>query len=284
MVRIIVFDDVLFYCLGMKIAFNQFPDIHVAGKACNEESVFDLLAQTPVEVVILGVNSPDIAGCIGIAQRLQHNYPAIKIIAVVDEDNAMAIQSLFEMGVDGCIGKREANGHVLASMIRNAATKDEKNQLFNCSIMSMLIKETHKTYGLLLAVALVLCMLSVLQPLNAQQLRNQSNALIGTIESGGVIRDQSNYQIGRIESDGVIRNSSNVQIGKLQSDGVVRDKNNAQIGRIQSDGVVRDKNNVQTGRIESDGTVRNKNNVQIGSAKGVKQEWAAIAFFFFFDL
>jgi len=127
MVQIIVFDDELLYCFGMKIAFKQFPDIHVAGDAYCEEGIFELLARTPADVVVLGVNLPDHTGCVDIALRLRRDYPAIKIIAVVDEDNAGAIQSLLGTGIDGCIGKREANGPLLAAMIRKVVTEDENS-------------------------------------------------------------------------------------------------------------------------------------------------------------
>jgi len=128
MVRIIVFDDVLLYCLGMKIAFKKIRDIHVAGEAYCAEGIFELLPKTPVDVVLLGVNMPDQSGCVDIAKRLRHDYPAIKIIAVTDEDNNGVIQSLWDTGIDACIGKREANSHVLATMIRKVTANGEKTE------------------------------------------------------------------------------------------------------------------------------------------------------------
>ena len=119
----------------------------------------------------------------------------------------------------------------------------------------------------LLSAILLFILFSVYQPVNAQTLRGSTNNYIGSIDTDGVIRNKNNSQVGRICSDGVIRNSNNSQIGKIESDGVVRNSNNSQIGKV-----------------ESDGTVRDRNNAQIGSAKGIRREWAAVAFFFFFDL
>ena len=123
MVQIIVFDDLSLYCLGMKTAFEQFPDIRVAGEAFCEAGVFEILAQTPVDVIVLGVNMPDRTGCIDVAKRLRCDYPATKIIAVIDEDNAEANHSIVDLGIDGYIGKRDARGHVLATMVRNVTLK-----------------------------------------------------------------------------------------------------------------------------------------------------------------
>ena len=142
----------------------------------------------------------------------------------------------------------------------------------------------YRPFVSLWAAFVLLFLLSSLQQVKAQELRNSSNTVIGKIESGGVVRDKANRQVGRIDFDGAIRNSSNAQIGKLESDGVVRDKSNAPVGKVESDGVVRDKSNAQIGKIQSDGTVLGRNNARIGTATGVKKEWAAVAFFFFFDL
>ena len=119
MKHIIVFDDVSLYCLGMKIAFEQFPDIHVAGEAFSGEGVFEILAQTPVDVIVLGVNMPDRTGCVDVARRIRRDYPATKIIAVVDEDNTEVKHSIADLGIDGYMGKRDASGLELAEMVRN---------------------------------------------------------------------------------------------------------------------------------------------------------------------
>ena len=49
----------------------------------------------------------------------------------------------------------------------------------------------------------------------AQTLRNASNAQIGKVESDGVVRNSSNARIGKVESDGTVRNASNARIGKI---------------------------------------------------------------------
>lgn len=116
----------------------------------------------------------------------------------------------------------------------------------------------------------------------AQEVKLSDGKQIGSISSDGTIRNRSNAQIGKISSDGTIRDRNNTQIGKIESDGTVRDRSGSQVGRIKSDGTVYDRNNSQIGKVESDGTVRNRQNSQIGKASGVKREWVAVAFFFFY--
>jgi hypothetical protein len=131
-------------------------------------------------------------------------------------------------------------------------------------------------------VILLLFMLSTSQTVEAQDLRGKTNALIGRIQSDGVVRNSSNAQIGKIDANGAIRDRRNAQIGKIDSDGIIRDRSNAQIGKVDSNGVVRDRSNAQIGKIDADGVVRDRSNAQIGSAKGIKREWAAVVFFFDF--
>ena len=53
--------------------------------------------------------------------------------------------------------------------------------------------------------------------------------LTGAVEAQ-TLRNASNAQIGKVESDGVVRNASNARIGKIDKEGIVRDDSNKQIG------------------------------------------------------
>ncbi len=53
-------------------------------------------------------------------------------------------------------------------------------------------------------------------------------------------------------------------------------------GYIKSDGTVQDGNYHTVGHIKSDGTVQDANYHTIGHYSGVKKEWAAAFYFFFF--
>jgi len=107
-----------------------------------------------------------------------------------------------------------------------------------------------------------------------------SGLMTAPLVDAQTVRDSNSVQFS-MQSDGTIRDRSNAQVGKIESDGTIRDRSNAQVGKIESDGTIRDRSNAQIGKVESDGTVRDRSNAQIGSARGVKKEWAAVAFFFF---
>lgn len=129
---------------------------------------------------------------------------------------------------------------------------------------------------------LLICALFCATTLYAQEIKLSDGKQVGSIATDGTIHNRSNARIGKINSDGTIRDRNNSQIGKIDSDGTVRDRSGSQVGKIRSDGTVYDRNNSQIGKVESDGTVRNRQNTQIGKATGVKREWVAVAFFFFY--
>ena len=51
-------------------------------------------------------------------------------------------------------------------------------------------------------------------------------------------------------------------------------------GYIHPDGTIEDSSRSTRGYIRSDGTIENASRSTIGYARGIKREWAAVAFFF----
>jgi len=53
------------------------------------------------------------------------------------------------------------------------------------------------------------------------------------------------------------------------------------MGYVKEDGTVQNSSYSTLGYVKEDGTVQNSSYSTIGYAKGIKKEWAAVAFFFF---
>ena len=121
MIRLVIFEEQTFFRYGIKNALEDNPDIRVAGEADYETALFDVLAHTVADVVLLGINIPDDSSCIDVAHHIRHNYPAAKILAVANEDTYTAVQSLMDAGINGYIGKRQADRFELEKAIRKVA-------------------------------------------------------------------------------------------------------------------------------------------------------------------
>ena len=61
MIQVIVVDDHRLFRIGVKAAIGAgYPDICVVGEAECGKDLFGLLTSTPVDVVLLDINLPDI--------------------------------------------------------------------------------------------------------------------------------------------------------------------------------------------------------------------------------
>ena len=119
MIQVIIVDDHTLFRIGLKSAFQHgYSDICVTGEADCGESLFALLPSTPVNVVLLDINLPDIGGA-EIARRLRCDYPDVKILAVSAENTAEAILAMLEVGIDGFITKQNSDADDLAEAIRS---------------------------------------------------------------------------------------------------------------------------------------------------------------------
>ena len=118
MIQIIIVDDHRLFRIGLKAAIHaDYPDICVTGEAGSGKDLFDLLASTPADIVLLDINLPDLGGA-EIARRLRRDYPALKILAVSGENTTEAIESMLEAGIDGFVSKQEGNADELVRAIR----------------------------------------------------------------------------------------------------------------------------------------------------------------------
>lgn len=116
---------------------------------------------------------------------------------------------------------------------------------------------------------------------HAQTIQSSNYGTTGYIKSDGTIQNSSYSTVGYIKPDGTIQNSSYSTIGYIKSDGTIQNKSYSTVGYVKKDGTVQNSNYSTIGYIKDDGTVQNSSYSTIGHAKGVRKEWAAVAFFFF---
>ena len=121
MTRIVILEDHQLDCSGLKYHFQSHPDFRVAGDARTSADFFRLLADTPADMALVGVNLPDRNNCADVARRLRKAYPAIKIFAMANEDTRPIVTSMMKTGINGFIGKRQAVADEFDRAIRKVA-------------------------------------------------------------------------------------------------------------------------------------------------------------------
>jgi DNA-binding NarL/FixJ family response regulator len=121
MIQTAVLEEHVYFRLGIRFTFEGNPYIRIVGEANNGADFFKLLARTGADVALVGVNNPDDRSCVDTVCRLRLNYPDLKILAVANEDTAQVVQSMMKAGINGYIGKRQADSAELEKAIRTVA-------------------------------------------------------------------------------------------------------------------------------------------------------------------
>ena len=73
-------------------------------------------------MVLLGVNPSKAMDCLRITRRLRRDYPTIKILALANENTAETVNSMMQAGIDGFIGKRQADKVELLAAIQKVVS------------------------------------------------------------------------------------------------------------------------------------------------------------------
>ena len=121
MVQAVILEDHTLYRLGVKYVFDHSPDIILAGEANCDAELFQILAGTSADIVLVGVNLFDDIAYTDITRRIRHDFPTVKILAIANEDTAEIVQSMTEAGIHGYIGKRQASKHELTKAVQMVA-------------------------------------------------------------------------------------------------------------------------------------------------------------------
>jgi DNA-binding NarL/FixJ family response regulator len=74
MIRLFLVDDHAVLREGLRLLFEQEPDLMIVGEAASGQLLLDQLPTTPTDVVLLDLNMPVLGG-IATAERLRADYP-----------------------------------------------------------------------------------------------------------------------------------------------------------------------------------------------------------------
>jgi DNA-binding NarL/FixJ family response regulator len=140
MIRTVILENQPLFCSGVVSALKDNPDIRVVGKANNSRTFINLISDTPADVALIGVNTPDLMGYSGIVRRLKTEHPNMKILAITNNTTIKTLESLCTVGIEGYIGKRYATREELENAIRKLAAGDIYTGAINGKIKSKFFK------------------------------------------------------------------------------------------------------------------------------------------------
>lgn len=127
-IRVAILDDHLSAVFGHQFALQQAENIEVVGTAQFGEELEPLLAERPVDVLLLDVTvptSPDNANpypILHLVPRLLERYPQLTVLIISMHGERALVQSVMEAGASGYILKDDSEAiKNLAAIIRTVA-------------------------------------------------------------------------------------------------------------------------------------------------------------------
>jgi len=121
MIRIVIIENQYLYREGVVSVFRDNPDIRVTGEADTIDGLFETLATTPADMVIIGANTPEIIGVVYIARIVKRDYPNVKILAVSNHFTLKSLMCMAQAGIEGYMVKKFASPVEMEKAIREIA-------------------------------------------------------------------------------------------------------------------------------------------------------------------
>jgi DNA-binding NarL/FixJ family response regulator len=115
MIRLFLVDDHAVLREGLRLLFEQEPDLTIVGEAANGQLLLDQLPTTPADVVLLDLNMPVLGG-VATAERLHNDYPALRILILSMVADIQSIQQTLAAGAHGYLLKNASKEEVLAGI------------------------------------------------------------------------------------------------------------------------------------------------------------------------
>lgn len=117
-IKVIVADDQLLICDGIRIILDSQPDMEVIATADNGRTALDLVTDYQPDVVLMDIEMPKMSG-IDALKEIKAKFPQTKVLMLTTFDPDEYILESFRNGIDGYLLK-DLSADKLASAIRNA--------------------------------------------------------------------------------------------------------------------------------------------------------------------
>lgn len=102
--QIAIADDHALFRKSLKLMVHSFGNMQVIIEAANGRELIQLLPDTPVDILMLDLQMPEMDG-FETCKQVRVLFPSIKILALTQLDDADSIDNMLEFGVDGYFTK-----------------------------------------------------------------------------------------------------------------------------------------------------------------------------------
>jgi DNA-binding NarL/FixJ family response regulator len=110
--RIIIVDDHKVVRDGIRFMLSDVTDIEVVAEADAASAMFDLLAELPVDVVLLDIQMPETTGLVALEQ-LSADFPQVRVLMLSMHDQSGYVRRALELGAAGYLPKSSSRDELV---------------------------------------------------------------------------------------------------------------------------------------------------------------------------
>lgn len=115
MVRILIADDHQLVIDGLLLMLRESEDMQCVGQAANGHAVLALLETTPVDVLLLDINMPEMDG-VECCRQVKERYPHIKVLTLSMMRELSLVKTMLKLGASGFLLKNAGKDEVLEAI------------------------------------------------------------------------------------------------------------------------------------------------------------------------
>jgi DNA-binding NarL/FixJ family response regulator len=112
---VVLADDHVRFRRELRKILEEIPGIKVTGEAGNRRELFELLKQSPPEMVILDISMPDLRAKEG-TQLIKLQYPDIKVLILVMDQEREYLSHGLAAGAVGVLPKQHVAGQIVRAI------------------------------------------------------------------------------------------------------------------------------------------------------------------------
>ena len=113
--KILIVDDHKVVRDGIRFMLSEVPDIEIVAEAESASMMFELLADVPIDVVLLDIQMPGMTGLAALEQ-LAADYPQVQALMLSMHDQPGYVRRSIELGAAGYLPKSASRDELVAAI------------------------------------------------------------------------------------------------------------------------------------------------------------------------
>ena len=115
MYKILICDDQIIVCEGLRTIINDDPDLHVVGTAHNGKEALEAIPELLPDLILMDLKMPEMNGVLA-TRKIKEKYPEIFVLILTTYDDDEWIFDAIRSGAEGYLLKDTPPGDLIKSI------------------------------------------------------------------------------------------------------------------------------------------------------------------------